>query len=143
MRMLKCLLTIALAAILTANASAESYVVSPRASVQTKAAVAEGKPPAHGFPEIHDVHFTSSSKLHPGTALEATVETSDNVGYVEGRVKYWNVAFTQIAPGKFALSYRVPMLPPSAIGAWDLQVIARSVDGVEIKRTYPVKYSYF
>jgi hypothetical protein len=137
------LLSVLFAVMLTASAHAESYVVSPRASDATKAAVAEGKAPEHGFPQIHDVHFTSSAKLHPGTALEATVETSDNVAYVEGRVKFWNVAFTKVSPGKFALSYRVPMLPPSAIGGWDLQVIARSVDGVEVKRSFDVKYSYF
>jgi hypothetical protein len=136
-------LAVLLAVTTTAGARAESYVVSPKATEQTKTAVAEGKPPTHGFPEIHDVHFSSAPKLHPGTSLAATVETSDNVMYVEGRVKYWNVAFTQTAPGKFSLSYRVPLLPPNATGHWDLEVIARSVDGVEVKRTFPVNYSYF
>ena len=124
-------------------APSESYVVSPKASAQTKSAVAEGHAPEHGFPEIHDVRFTSSEQLHPGTALQATVETSPNIALVEGRVKYWKVNFTELAPGKFTLSYRVPFLPPSAIGHWDLEVIARSVDGVEVKRTFPVRYSYF
>jgi hypothetical protein len=137
------LLTALLALTLTTAARAESYVVSPRASEQTKAAVAEGKPPEHGFPEIRDVHFTSATRLHPGTSLAATVETSGNVSYVEGRVKYWNVAFTQTASGKFALHYKVPLLPPNAFGHWDLEVIARSVDGVEVKRVFPVNYSYF
>jgi hypothetical protein len=141
--MLKLPLLVAMIALMTGSAFAESYVVSPKATDQTKSAVAEGKPPQHGFPEIRDVQFTSAAQLHPGTSLRATVETSANVGYVEGRVKYWNVAFTQISPGKFSLNYRVPMLPPSALGHWDLQVIARSVDGVEIKRTFPVRYSYF
>jgi hypothetical protein len=126
-----------------AAAPSESYVVSPKASEQTKTAVAEGHAPEHGFPEIHDVHFTSSDQLRPGTSLQATVDTSPNVHYVEGRVKYWNVAFTQAGPGKFTLSYRVPWLPPSALGHWDLQVIARSIDGVEVKRSFPVRYSYF
>ena len=128
---------------LTAGAHAESYVVSPKASEQTKLAVAGGHPPEHGFPEIRDVHFTSSPQLHPGTSVQATVETSPNVHYVEGRVKYWNVAFTESGPGKFTLNYRVPLLPPNALGHWDFQVIARSIDGVEVKRTFPVKYSYF
>jgi hypothetical protein len=127
----------------TAGASAEPYVVSPRASDETKAAVAHGRPPEHGFPEIHDVQFQSSPQLHPGTSLQAEVDTSSNVHYVEGRVKYWNVVFVETSPGKFKLTYRVPMLPPSALGHWDLEVIARSVDGVEVKRTFPVRYSYF
>ena len=141
--MLRFPLVILLAALLTGTALAESYVVSPKASSQTKAAVAAGHAPEHGFPEIHAVHFTSSAQLHPGTSLQATVETSGNVGYVEGRVKYWNVPFAESAPGKFTLSYRVPMLPPQALGHWDFEVIARSVDGVEVKRTYAVKYTYF
>lgn len=140
---MRLLLTVLLAALVTGVAAAESYVVSPKASVETKAAVAAGRPPQHGFPEIHDVEFTSSAQLHPGTSLQATVVTSDNVTYVEGRVKYWNVAFRQTAPGKFALVYRVPMLPPAALGHWDLQVIARSIDGVEVKRTFSVTYNYF
>ena len=136
-------LIVLFAALLTAGAGAESYVVSPKATTETKAAVAAGRPPEHGFPEIHDVQFTSSAQLHPGTSLQATVVTSANVIYVEGRVKYWNVAFRQMAPGKFDLSYRVPLLPPAALGHWDLEVIARSIDGVEVKRTFSVTYHYF
>jgi hypothetical protein len=131
------------AALLTASATAESYVVSPKATQETKAAVAAGHAPEHGFPEIHEVEFTSTAQLRPGTAIVATVVTSPNIIYVEGRVKYWNVAFQRTAPGKFTLNYRVPMLPPAALGHWDFEVIARSVDGVEAKRTYPVTYRYF
>jgi hypothetical protein len=141
--MLRFSLIVLFAVLLTGTAYAESYVVSPKASNQTKAAVAAGRPPAHGFPEIQGVQFTSTAQLHPGTSLEATVQTSGNVGYVEGRVKYWNVAFVESAPGKFTLNYRVPMLPPTALGHWDFEVIARSVDGVEVKRTFPIHYSYF
>ncbi len=137
------ILIVLVIATLAASARAESYVVSPKASEQTKAAVADGHAPEHGFPEILDVKFTSSAQLHPGTNLQATVDTSSNVHYVEGRVKYWNVIFTETSPGKFVLSYKVPFLPPSALGHWDLEVIARSVDGVEVKRTFPVRYNYF
>jgi hypothetical protein len=136
-------LIIVLAGLLTAGARAESYVVSPKASDETKTAVAAGRPPEHGFPEIHGVQFTSSAQLHPGSSVEASVETSDNVAYVEGRVKYWNVPLRQTAPGKFQLHYRVPLLPPAAIGHWDFEVIARSIDGVEVKRTFAVTYRYF
>jgi hypothetical protein len=132
-----------LAALLTGTAGAESYVVSPKATDETKAAVAAGHAPEHGFPEIHDVKFTSSAQLRPGASLKATVDTSSNVKYVEGRVKYWNVVFHETGAGKFDIDYRVPFLPPAALGHWDLEVIARSVDGVEVKRTFPVTYRYF
>ncbi len=104
-------LIVLLVALLNGVAGAESYVVSPRASDQTKAAVAAGRPPEHGFPEIQNVAFTSSDQLRPGTSLQATVVTSPNVIYVEGRVKYWNVPFRQTASGKFDINYRVPFLP--------------------------------
>ncbi len=137
-------LIVLVTALLTSLAAAQSpYVVSPQASDETKADVAAGRPPEHGFPEIHDVQFTSSALLHPGTAIRATVITSANINHVEARVKYWNVIFQQVAPGRFALNYRVPLLPPTALGHWDLEVVARSVDGVEAKRTYPVTYRYF
>jgi hypothetical protein len=136
-------LFVLLATLLTGIAGAQSYVVSPKASDATKAAVAAGRAPEHGFPEIHDVQFTSSAQLRPGTNLQATVVTSANINHVEARVKYWNVIFQQTAPGKFVLSYKVPFLPPAALGHWDLDVIARSVDGVEAKRTFPVTYHYF
>jgi hypothetical protein len=132
-----------LAALLTGTAGAQTYVVSPRASDETKAAIAAGRPPEHGFPEIHDVAFTSSAQLHPGTNIQAVVVTSPNIVHVEARVKYWNVIFVQTGPGKFTLDYRVPLLPPAALGHWDLEVIARSVDGVEAKCTFPVTYHYF
>ena len=141
--MLRLPLIVLLYTLLTGVAGADPYVVSPKASDETKAAVAAGRPPQHGFPEIHDVAFTSSAELRPGSLIQATVVTSDNINHVEGRVKYWNVIFRQIGPGKFDLNYRVPFLPPSAVGHWDLEVIARSVDGVEAKRTFPVTYRYF
>jgi hypothetical protein len=124
-------------------ARADTYVVSPRASDATKAAVAAGRPPEHGYPEIETVDWNAPSTVHPGTHITATVVTSSNVHYVEGRVKYWNVALEETAPGRFQLNYRIPLLPPTAIGHWNVEVIARSVDGVETKRSFPVTYSYF
>lgn len=139
---LRLLAALALVVATRAVAGAEAYVVSPAASPATKAAVAAGIPPEHGFPQIEDVEWTMPPKLHPGTQIRATVRTSPNVGYVEGRVKYWNVAFAQVGPGMFRLDYRIPLLPPSAVGRWTLEVIARSVDGVEVRRSFPVVYTY-
>ncbi len=100
--------------------------------------------PVHGEPEIRAVEWSgTSASLHPGASIDALVTTSDNVGYVEGRVRVWNVIFQHVAPGKFRLHYRVPLLPPSALGPWQIAVIARSVDGVEVKRTYRFDYHYF
>jgi hypothetical protein len=97
----------------------------------------------HGEPQINDVEWHATRQIHPGSLIEATVLTSNNVGYVEGRIRYWNVIFRNVAPGRFHAKYRVPLLPPSALGTWNVAIIARSVDGVEVKRTYQFNYSYF
>ncbi len=86
---------------------------------------------------------STSERLHPGSSIDAVVTTSNNVGYVEARVRNWNVIFRQAAPGTFRLHYRVPLLPPPAIGSWQIEVIARSIDGVEVKRTFQFRYQYF
>jgi hypothetical protein len=100
--------------------------------------------PEHGEPEIRDVQWSGTAQtLHPGSPIHATVLTSDNVVYVEARVRYWNVVFRHTAPGLFELNYRVPILPPAALGSWPIEVIARSIDGVEVKRTYQFAYHYF
>ena len=135
-------LAAALLIALAGGARAESYRVSPAATAATKAAVAEGRPPLHGFPAIEDVTLDIPHTLHPGSLVRATVITSRNVGYVEGRIKYWNVAFEHVRPGVFRLDYHVPLLPPTALGKWTFDVVARSIDGVEIRRSYPIVYRY-
>jgi hypothetical protein len=136
----------ALACLLVVFASplgaAPAYVVSPRASDATKAAVAEGHAPEHGFPEIRSIRWTSA-RLRPGSALEAFVTTSPNVGYVEGRYKDWNLPFERTGLGTFHLVYKVPFLPPFLLGRWHIDVIARSVDGVEVGTTSEFSYGYF
>ena len=123
------------------SAAAETYVVSPKASDETRAAVAAGRPPEHGFPVIEDVHI-SSLQAHPGQYVDGEIRTSPNVGYVEARVRNYNAALPMKSLGHFMLHYKVPWLPPFLVGHWTLQVIARSVDGVEVKRELPLSYQY-
>jgi hypothetical protein len=91
-------------------------------------------PPPHGYPAIKSVSI-SSTLIHAGRPVHGSVETSDNVRYVEVRVDYHSVALRQDGPGRFSLDYTVPWwLPPWLRHGYDLQVIARSVDGVETVR---------
>ncbi len=99
--------------------------------------------PVHGEPQILDVQWQGSSHIHPGSVIASTVRTSDNVYYVEARVRYWNVIFHNVAPGRFEVQYHVPVLPPVALGPCEVDIIVRSVDGVEVKRVYQFTYSYF
>jgi hypothetical protein len=95
-------------------------------------------PPPHGYPAIKS--FTiSTTQIRPGRPVRGDVVTSENVHYVEARVDYREVPMREEAPGKFTLSYTVPWwLPPWLRRGYTLQIIARSVDGVEISRTIPI-----
>jgi len=136
------LLVLVAVATLGATTSPETYVVSPKASEATKAAIAAGRPPEHGYPVIENVHWTSLI-VKPGNTLEGDVTTSANIDYVEGRYKDWNFPFKQLGLGHFHVAYSVPVLPPFLIGRWRIEVIARSIDGVESKRSFNFSYRYF
>ncbi len=70
-------------------------------------------PPPHGYPADQDVRRSRPPTFAPGRAVRGSVETTDNVHYVEARVEYRSVAMHEDAPGKFSLTYTVPWwLPP-------------------------------
>ncbi len=121
--------------------AAETYTVSPQASQETKDAVAAGRAPAHGLPTIESVAIPSL-QMRPGQFVDGQVRTSPNVGYVEVRVRNYNAPLVMTSLGHFTLHYRVPFLPPFLVGHWPLQIIARSVDGVEVKRILQIVYRY-
>jgi hypothetical protein len=95
-------------------------------------------PPPHGYPAIKS--FTiSSTQIRPGRAVRGDVVTSENVRYVEARIDYREVAMHEDGPGRFSLSYTVPWwLPPWLRRGYTLQIVARSIDGVETSRTIPI-----
>lgn len=95
-------------------------------------------PPPRGYPVIKAITM-SSADVHAGGAVRGTVETSDNVKYVEARINYRSVPLHEDAPGKFSLTYTVPWwLPPWLRHGYTLQIVARSVDGVEAWRGIPI-----
>jgi hypothetical protein len=95
-------------------------------------------PPPHGYPEIKSFSL-STTQIRPGRPVYGNVVTSANVHYVEARIDYREVALHEDAPGKFSLSYTVPWwLPPWLHHGYTLQIIARSVDGVETSRFVPI-----
>ena len=95
-------------------------------------------PPPHGLPEITGVTL-STTAVRAGRPVHGAVETSENVHYVEARIEFRALPMHEDAPGKFSLSYTVPWwLPPWLRHGYTLQIIARSVDGVEAVREIPV-----
>jgi hypothetical protein len=93
--------------------------------------------------KIFAVQWATSAQLHPGSMVEATVLTSNDIGYVELHVRTWSINFEKTAPGMFSLHYRVPLLPPVALGNWNIDLIAHSTAGIAVKRVYHVSYHYF
>ena len=86
-------------------------------------------PPPHG---THDIRA--------GQTVSGRVDTSDNVGYVEARIDYRNLPMHHDGPGKFSIKYTVPWwLPWWLRHEWTLQIIARSVDGLEAKESLPIR----
>jgi hypothetical protein len=108
------------------------------------AALAEAAPapspvPIHGMPEILAISMPADRNFHAGQTIRGTVETSPNVGYVEARIQYRNQALHRDGLGKFSLAYTIPwFLPPWLRHAYTLQIIARSIDGVEVKEYFPI-----
>jgi hypothetical protein len=94
--------------------------------------------PPHGKPVITSI-WLSTHDIRVGQTVKGRVETSENVGYVEARIDYRNLPLHHDAPGKFSVSYTVPWwLPWWLRHDWTLQIIARSVDGVETKEALPI-----
>jgi len=95
-------------------------------------------PPPHGYPAIKSVSL-STTDVRAGRPVHGSVETSENVHYVEARIDYRNLALHEDAPGKFSATYTVPWwLPPWLRHAYTLQIIARSIDGVETVHSVPI-----
>jgi hypothetical protein len=95
--------------------------------------------PIHGMPKILAISMPADRNFHAGQTIRGTVETSPNVGYVEARIQYRNQALHRDGMGKFSLAYTIPWyLPPWLRHAWTLQIIARSIDGVEVKEYFPI-----
>lgn len=91
-------------------------------------------PPPHGYPAIRS-YAISTTAIRCGSPVHGSVETSPNVRYVEVRVDFRSIALRQDAPGRFSLTYTVPWwLPFWLRHAYTLEIIARSIDGVETAR---------
>ena len=95
-------------------------------------------PPPHGLPAIKG-YTISTTDIHAGQTIHGSVETSANVIYAEARIQYRNQAMKSAGPGKFVLAYTVPWwLPPWLRHDYMLEIIARTVDGVEARKDIPI-----
>jgi hypothetical protein len=101
-------------------------------------AFAQATPPRHGMPAIH-TYDISERVIHSFDTVRGHVETSENVGYVEARITNYALPMTRDGVGRFSLAYKVPWIPFWLHRSYTLQIIARSVDGVEVKANIPIQ----
>jgi hypothetical protein len=97
-------------------------------------------PTAASAPKILSAAF-SVRDVRPGDSITGQVQTTPDVGYVEARIGNYNAAFTRTGTGKFSFAYTVPKylaMMPWFKHARDVQIIARSVTGVEVRKSLPV-----
>lgn len=95
-------------------------------------------PPPHGLPAIKG-YTISTTDIHAGETIHGSVTTSPNVIYAEARIKYRNEVMKSEGPGKFVLSYTVPWwLPPWLRHGYTLEIVARTLDGVETRKGIPI-----
>ena len=137
------LAVLALAAALLAAGPSEPSAAAPASPAVAAAAPvythAGATPPPHGYPEIREVKI-SATDIRAGQRVTGSVETSDNVSYVEARIDYRNAPMHKDGAGRFSLQYTVPWwLPPWLRRPYTLQIIARSVDGVETMHPIPIR----
>ena len=126
---------LALAAVMLLGQAAPSVPATVAAPSYTHVGAT---PPPHGYPQIRSMSI-STRDMHAGQRVTGHVETSNNVGYVEARIDYRNIALQKIGDGRFTLQYTVPWwLPPWLRHGYTLQIIARSIDGVETMRPIPI-----
>jgi hypothetical protein len=96
--------------------------------------------PIHGLPKFISIDIPADRDFHAGQTVRGSVVTTPNVGYVEARVDYRNTPMHRDGLGKFSLVYKIPWwLPPWLRHEWTLQIIARSVDGIEVKQDFPIR----
>jgi hypothetical protein len=121
--------------------------VAPAAVLITALGAAAGVPtgaappaPVHGMPQILSIEMPANRDFYAGQTVHSSVVTTPNVNYVEARINYRNSPFRRESAGHFAISYTIPWwLPPWLRHAWTVQIIARSIDGVEVRQNVPIR----
>ncbi len=92
---------------------------------------------APAVPKIVDVSL-STSVASGGQIVTGTVATSPDVTSVQAGIAGYSSALTKVSPGYFALSYRVPQLPPMLRRTYTIQIVARNARGQTASSSLPI-----
>ena len=128
---------------LTAPASAAPSA-APLTAKPSVAPAAHGTPapastvaPSPGAPKIVSASL-STSVASGGQIVTGTVATSADVTSVQAGIAGYSSVLTKVSAGYFALSYRVPQLPPFLRRTYAIQIVARNARGQTASSSLPI-----
>lgn len=84
------------------------------------------------------MHIEAPRIVHAGEHVTGSVTTSSNVASVELRLAGYSMTMRKIGVGAFATTYVIPDIPVFLKRTYDLQVIARNVDGTQDTQSIPI-----
>lgn len=109
---------------------------SSAASEPMIAGVPERRP--HDIPQIVQIS-PRAPIVSGGEHLRVRIETTSNVASVEARMDGFGQNLQRLGVGRWLFSYQVPQhLPPLLKHAYNMQFIARNVDGIRTTREISV-----
>jgi hypothetical protein len=73
-----------------------------------------------------------------GQIVTGTVATSSDVTSVQATIAGYSAPLTKVSTGYFALSYRVPELPPFLRRTYSIQIVARNARGQTASSSLPI-----
>lgn len=73
-----------------------------------------------------------------GQVVTGTVTTSRDVTSVQASIVGYSSALTKVSPGYFALSYRVPQLPPFLRRTYTIHITAQNAGGQSASSSLPI-----
>jgi len=88
-------------------------------------------------PKIFAVSL-SAAVASGGQVVTGTVTTSRDVTSVQASIAGYSSALTKVSPGYFALSYRVPRLPPFLRRTYTILVTAQNFRGHSASSSLPI-----
>jgi hypothetical protein len=81
---------------------------------------------------------TSETAVHSGDFITGHVRTTSNVVSVEARVPGFSMRLAKKAIGRFELAYHVPDIPFFLKREYEVEIIARNIDGKTDRRVLSV-----
>jgi hypothetical protein len=87
----------------------------------------------HDPPKIVSVRVNPRA-MRAGDHVVGNVRTTSNVASVEVRVQGYSIAMEKVGVGAFRATYVVPDVPEFLKHSYDLEVIARNIDGTQDKQ---------